>query len=53
MQCVKNVAAHTPDQAPFECASTLPAPDRDDDLLEVPDDLDSDVPEEAGYGYGV
>ena len=51
-QCVKNVTAQTTDQVPFECTPVRPDPDRDD-RSDTPDDHDSDVPEEAGYGYGV
>jgi hypothetical protein len=52
MQCDKNVTPHPRDQMPFECESTRPGADLDDDdAPDVPDD--GDVAEEAGYGYGV
>jgi hypothetical protein len=52
--CVKNVTPTTSDQMPFECESTRPGSDLDDDdPPDAPDDNDASVPEEAGYGYGV
>jgi hypothetical protein len=53
MQCVKNVAPQPRDQMPFECESARPGPEVDDDASDVPDERDTDIPEEAGYGYGV
>jgi hypothetical protein len=53
MESVKNVTAQTTDPARFECTSVRPDPDGDDDRSDAPDDNDGDVPEEAGYGYGV
>jgi len=57
MQCVKIATVVTPltsDPIPFECESARPGPGLDDDAADPPDhDNDSDVREEAGYGYGV
>jgi hypothetical protein len=54
MQCVKQGTPPITDQMPFECESSRPGPGLDDDdQSEVPDDHECDVPEEAGYGFGV
>jgi hypothetical protein len=52
MPCVKNVTSQAADQVPFEYESARPGPDLADDPSDAPDD-DAEVPEEAGYGYGV
>ncbi len=51
MQCDKNVTPRPRDRMPVGCESARPDADLDDDPPDPPDD--GDVPEEAGYGYGV
>jgi hypothetical protein len=53
MQSVKNVTTPTIDPVPFECTSARIDPDSDHDGADMLDDHDSEMPEEAGYGYGV